>query len=76
VTQFAEKKEEFNSGFEHKTFTNVNNILHSKTCFNKSLGMKSYFPNKTTSSKNHIVKMILEHDDDPNNFPKNNILLD
>lgn len=74
ITQTSEKKEELN-GYEHKTFANVNNLPHSKTCFNKSLGMKSYFPNKTTSGKNPIVRMILEHDDDPNNFPQNNILL-
>jgi hypothetical protein len=55
-----------------------NTSLHaqSKTTFTKSMGMNCYFPNKTTSNKNHIVRMILEHDSDPNFFGKNNILLD
>lgn len=48
----------------------------SKTTFTRTMGINSYFPNKTTSNKNHIVQMILEHDKDPNNFGKNNILLD
>ena len=43
---------------------------------NKSLGMNSYFPNKTTSNKNHIVQMILDKEGDTSGFVQNNIVLD
>ena len=54
----------------------MHNITHSKTSFNHSLGMKKYFPNKTTSNQNKIVRFIQDNDDNPNIFGKNNILLD
>ena len=38
--------------------------------------MGTYFPNKTTSRNNHIVQMIMEFDNEPQNFVKNNILMD
>lgn len=38
--------------------------------------MKKYFPNKTTSNQNKIVRFIQDNDDNPNIFGKNNILLD
>lgn len=44
---------------------------------NKSLGPKAgYFPNKTASTKNHIVSMINKLDDNPNDYAKNKILLE
>jgi hypothetical protein len=59
--------------FEHRTFTNLNG-----TSVNKSVGPKagSYFPNKTTSNKNHIVSMINKLDDNPNGYAQNKILLE
>ena len=49
--------------------------LHQATQ-NRSFGMGTYFPNKTTSRNNHIVQMIMEFDKEPQNFGKNNIVMD
>lgn len=58
----------------------MNNTIHfnqTKTTVNTSLGgLSSYFPNRTTSNRNHIVRMILEFDKDPDDFGKNNLVLD
>jgi len=45
---------------------------------NRSVGPKTggYFPNKTTSNKNHIVSMINKLDNSPNNYAKNKILIE
>lgn len=66
-----------NSDRRNVTILNSTSLhTQAKTTFTKTIGINSYFPNKTTSNKNHIVQMILQNDTDPNNFGKNNILLD
>jgi len=71
TTLVSEKGEEF----EHRTFNNMN----SNIIANKSVGPKTssnYFPNKTTSNKNHIVSLINKLDDNPNIYTKNRLLDD
>ncbi len=46
---------------------------------NQSLGLKSdkYFPNRTTSNKNHpIVQLISSQDQSPHEYKQNKILLE
>lgn len=79
TTLNSSKQADFSDNSEHRAVATLNSTsLHTqaKTTFANTIGISSYFPNKTTSNKNHIVQMILQHDTDPNNFGKNNILLD
>jgi hypothetical protein len=78
TTLNSSKQADLSDNSEHRAVTTLNSTsLHTqaKTTFAKTIGINSYFPNKTTN-KNHIVQMILQNDTDPNNFGKNNILLD
>jgi hypothetical protein len=79
TTLNSSKQADLSDNSDKRAVTTLNSTsLHTqaKTTFAKTIGINSYFPNKTTSNKNHIVQMILQHDTDPNNFGKNNILLD
>lgn len=61
--------------FEHRSFNSNNNLVSPLT---ESIGMNSnsnYFPNKTTSNKNHIVNMINKLDN-TSDYVKNKLLLD
>ena len=78
TTLNSSKQGDYSDNSEPRAATLNSTSLHNqaKTTFAKTMGINSYFPNKTTSNKNHIVQMILQNDNDPNNFGKNNILLD
>lgn len=69
--------EESEGNFEHKSFHNINQV--TKLSMNQSLGLKSekYFPNRTTSNKNHpIVKLINSQDESPHEYKQNKILIE
>lgn len=72
--QVTSETEKPNPDFDHRSFNSNNNIV---TPLSKSIGMGSntYFPNKTTSSKHHIVSMINKLDTNAE-FVKNKLLLD
>lgn len=74
VTQATSETEKPNTDFDHRSFNSNNNIV---TPLSKSIGMgnNTYFPNKTTSSKHHIVSMINKLDTNAE-FVKNKLLLD
>lgn len=74
--QVTSETEKPNPDFDHRSFNSNNNIV---TPLSKSIGMgnNTYFPNKTTSSKHHIVSMINKLDTANNaEFVKNKLLLD
>ena len=74
VTPATSETEKPNPDFDHRSFNSNNNIV---TPLSKSIGMgnNTYFPNKTTSSKHHIVSMINKLDTNAE-FVKNKLLLD
>lgn len=53
--------------YEHKTFNNINVNQSTKLSMNQSVGLKAgnnYFPNRTTSNKNHPIVQLINSQND------------